>query len=70
MTRTNLIEAARQDAQSAADLRAALEALLAGSPPQKFTPPVAPEPETVYHHDVVDTRDLIGTHFVGPMAEK
>jgi len=26
--------------------------------------------DTIYHPDEVDTRDLIGSHFVGPMAGK
>ena len=78
MTLTNLIDAARQDAQSAAALQAKIEALLAASQPQIFTAP-EPEPEpkhlvVEYHHENGEdeaghtTEDLIGAHFVGPMA--
>jgi len=91
MTYTNLIDAAKADAQSAAILQAKVEALLAGHTAQTFTPP---EPEsqcsfcgwtdgehasgcpydfehdTTYHPDTreISTEDLVGAHFVGPMA--
>lgn len=77
MTRTNLNEAAKADAKSAIELQAKVEALLAGNPPQKFTPP-PPEPEpqhlvdTTYHEDTrkIPTIDLVGNHFVGPLGER
>ena len=45
MTLTNLIKAAKADAQDARELQARVEALLANSKPQKFAPPPEPEPE-------------------------
>lgn len=60
MTLTKL---ALEDVQHSTDLRAALEALLAGSPPQKFTPPESFVVE--YRHETGhDTRDLLGTQFL------
>ena len=65
MTITNLLTgAARADAQDARELQARVEALLANSKPQKFTPP-GPEPKHLvveYHHEAgYDTRDILAT---------
>ena len=78
MTLTNLIDMARQYAQSEEGQLAAMAALLAGHTPQKYTPlPLEPEPQHLvieYHHEDDEgepgrvTEDLIGAHFVGPMA--
>jgi len=80
MTLTNLIDAARQYAQSEEGQLAAMDALLAGHTPQKYTPlPPPPEPQHLvieYHHEDGEgepgraTEDLIGAHFVGPMARE
>ena len=86
MTLTKL---ALDDVRHSTDLRAAMDALLAGHTAQSFTPPPEPpepqppteevdEPgqpttvvEVVYHHDRrCSTGDLVGGHFVGPMATK
>ena len=62
MTLTNLIDAAKADAQSAAVLQAKVAALLAGHKAQTFTPlPPEPEPEHYHylHEPGHDTRDLL-----------
>ena len=66
MTLTNLIDMARQYAQSEEGQLAAMDALLAGHTPQTFTPP--PEPPAPqhlvveYHHEAgYDTRDILAT---------
>jgi len=81
MTLTKL---ALDDVHHNADVRAAMDALLAGHKAQTFIPP-EPEPQhleetekpeqptavvkVVYHHDRrCSTGDLVGGHFVGPMA--
>ena len=70
MTLTKL---ALQDVQHSADLKAAIEALLAGSQPQQFTPP-KPEPQHLvveYHHEAgYTTEDLIGAHIVASFSER
>lgn len=64
MTVTKL---ALRDAKSAADLRAKIEALLAGENPQEFTPALTVE--VVHHYDErCSTGDLLAGHFAGPMA--
>ena len=74
MTLTKL---ALDDVRHSIDLRAAMDALLAGHKVQSFTPPEPePEPEhlveAVYHPDTrkISTGDLVGLNFVGPMARE
>ena len=56
-----------EDVQHSADLRAAMDVLLAGHKAQSFTPP-EPEPQHLvveYHHEAGhDTRDVLATTFL------